>query len=344
MNQSMKHYYVTAPGQIGLIEEPVPEPGPGEVQIKVTHTAVSPGSNVYIYQSGSYTGEWLDVPQECIYMGAGVVSKLGVGVDTFEVGQPVALNGVGHQEYYVAPLRKVHPLPAGVSPAAASLSYLAGWSVSALHLGRYAAAETVAVVGLGLVGASAALVADLMGARVIGIDVAPERIAFGNSLGLTAVVQGGQDDTEALVAETAGSRGVDLVLETSGAWSGFEQAFSMCREYSRIALMGLYRRTPTAEYALKLHQMLYGFPSKLHYKKIDIVGCGYDPEESLPDSPFTFTREANYRYLLEQAGRGKIDLDRLVTHQFEASEIGDVLARFAGGDRSMIGAVFTWES
>lgn len=340
----MKHYYVTAPGEIGLIEEPIPEPGPGEVQIKVTHTAISPGSNVYIYQTGSYTGEWLGVPQECIYMGAGMVTRLGEGVDAFEVGQPVALNGVGHQEYYVAPLHRVHALPDGVSPEAASLSYLAGWAVSALHLGRYAAAETVAVVGLGLVGASAALVADMMGARVIGVDVAPERIAFGNTLGLTAVVPGGRDDTDALIAEAAGSRGVDLVLETSGAWSGFEQAFSICREYSRIALMGLYRRTPTAEYALKLHQMLYSFPSKLHYKKIDIVGCGYDPEDALADSPFTFTRGSNYHYLLEQAGRGKIDLDKLVTHQFAADQIGDVLATFAGGDRSMIGAVFAWDS
>jgi hypothetical protein len=107
--------------------------------------------------------------------------------------------------------------------------------------------------------------------------------------------------------------------------------------------MGLYRRTPTAEYALKLHQMLYSYPSKLHYKKIDIVGCGYDPEEALVDSPYTFTREANYTYLLEQAGRGKIDLDKLVTHRFEAGEVGDVLETFSKGDRLMIGAVFNWD-
>ncbi|MEZ4507307.1 MAG: hypothetical protein R2848_16000 [Thermomicrobiales bacterium] len=112
-------------------------------------------------------------------------------------------------------------------------------------------------------------------------------------------------------------RGVDLVMETSGVWPGFEQAFAICREYSRIALMGIYRRTPTAEYALKLHKMLYAFPSKLHYKKIEVVGCGYDPEETLPDSPFTFDREGNFRYLLEQAGRGKIDLNKLVTHRFQ---------------------------
>ncbi len=340
----MKHYYVTAPGTIGCLEEAIPEPGPGEVQLKVTHTAISPGSNVYIYRTGSYSGAGDPIPQECMYMGAGVITRLGDGVEGLEVGDRVAVNGMGHQEYAVAPARKAHRIPDAVSSEAASASYLAGWAVSCLHLGRYEAGATVAVVGLGLVGASTALVADMMGARVIGIDVSPERVAFGRTLGLTAVVQGGTKTAAEEIEHAAGARGVDLVMETSGVWPGFEQAFAICREYSRIAPMGIYRRTPTAEYALKLHKMLYAFPSKLHYKKIEVVGCGYDPEETLPDSPFTFDREGNFRYLLEQAGRGKIDLNKLVTHRFQPDEAAAVLERFAQGDRSMVGAVFDWEA
>lgn len=340
----MRHYYVTAPARIGCIEEPIPAPGPGEVQIRITHTAISPGSNVYIYQTGSYAGHWEGTPQECIYMGSGVVTALGTGVDSLRIDDRVAVNGAGHQEYAVAPANRACRLPDTVSSEAASLSYLAGWAVSALHLGRYAASETVAVVGLGLVGASTALVADMMGARVIGIDVAPERVEHARSFGLTAVVQGGLDTTDCDIAAIAGRRGVDLIMETSGAWPGFEQAFSICREYSRIALMGLYRRAPSPEFALKMHQKLYGFPSKLHYQKIEVVGCGYDPEEAPSDSPYTFTREANFAYLLEQAGRGKIDLEKLVTHRFPAGEIETVLKRFADGDRSMIGAVLEWEN
>ncbi len=338
----MKHYYVTAPGEIGWIEEPVPEPGAGEVQVRVTHTSISPGSNVYIYQTGSYTGEWHGTPQNCVYMGAGVVSKLGAGVEGLETGDRVAMNGIGHQEYAAVQARKVHKLPDGIASEAASLSYLAGWAVSALHLGRYAAGENVVVLGLGLVGSSAAMAADMMGARVLAIDFSPERVAIGSSLGLGAVIAAHDSQFQRRVDEFVGARGVDLVLETSGAWSGFEQAFSLARDYTRIALMGLYRRPPSGEHALKLHQMLYGFPSKLHYKKIEIIGCGYDPEEALPGAPYTFTREENFAYLLEQAGRGKIDLQPLVTHRFRPEEIQSVLQRFADGDKSMIGAVFDW--
>ena len=338
----MKHYQITAPGEITCLEKPDPRPGDGEVLVRITHTAISPGSNTYIYRVGSYTGVWEGVPQDCVYMGSGVVLDVGDGVDDLAIGDRVSMNGVGHQELVVMPRRKVHRLPDAVSSEAASLSYLAGWAVSALHLGRYAAAENVAVIGLGLVGSSAAMVADMMGARVLAIDIAPERVAFAESLGLGAVVQPTASDAKAEIEGFIGSRGVDLVLETSGAWPGFEQAFSLCRPYSRIALMGLYRELPSADFAIKLHSILYSFPSKLHYDKIELIGCGYDPEEVLSDSPATFTREANYAYLLEQAGRGKIDLDKLVTDRFRPDEIETVLQRFIAGDKSMIGAVFDW--
>ncbi len=341
--ETMKHYYVVAPGEIGVVEEPVPVPGPADVLVRMTHTAISPGSNVYIYRTGSYLGRWLGENQDCVYMGSGEVTACGGDVSGLAVGDRVAMTGVGHQEFAVVPEGRAHKLPDGVSLETASLSYLAGWAVSALHLGRYAAAETVAVVGLGLVGASTALVADMMGARVVALDVAPERLAFGASLGLGSVVEAGSAGTLDQVGEFAGARGVDLVMETSGAWTGFDQAFALCREYSRIALMGLYRTPPSAELALKMHEALYAFPSKLHYKKIEIVGCGYDPESAQQGSPFTFTRDGNYAYLLEQAGRGKVALDTLVTHRFAPDEVGSVLERFAQGDRSMIGAVFAWE-
>lgn len=338
----MRHWYVTAPGQITCVDEPIPQPGPEEVLVRVTHTAISPGSNTYIYRTGSYTGVWQGVPQECIYMGAGVIEALGEGVTGFAVGDAVAMNATGHQEYAAVPIKRAHKLPPGVSPEAASISYLAGWAVNVLHIARYAAGETVAVVGLGLVGASAALVASMMGARVLALDVAPERVAFGETLGLGAAVQVGAPGTAERIAAFTDPRGVDLVMETSGAWSGFETGFGLARAYTRIALMGLYRDLPSAEQAVRLHQTLWSFPSKLHYQKIELIGCGYDPEEALPGTPFTFTREANFAYLLEQAGQGKIDLGKLVTHRFRPEEVEAVLQRFIAGDRALIGAVFDW--
>lgn len=337
----MKHYYITGPQQIAAFDEPVPAPGPGEIQVRITHTAISPGSNVYAFRnamSGIATGPQANNRQDCVYMGSGVVTALGDGVTTLAVGDPVALSGNGHAEYAVLPANRAYPLPAGVDPRDASLSYLAGWAVSALHLGRYAMAENVVVVGLGLVGASAALVADMAGARVVGIDVDPTRRAAAEALGLGLVAAPG----DPRIRDFVGPRGVDLVLETAGVWAGFRTAFELARDYSRIVLMGIYRDLPSPETAVGLHQMLYSFPSKLHYQKIDVIGAGYDPETALPGANYTFTRDSNYIYLLEQIGRGKLPIGRLVSEVFRPDEVQSVFDRFVAGDKSLIGAVFDW--
>ena len=69
------------------------------------------------------------------------------------------------------PAAQLLPVPDGLSLRDAALSYLPSWSVSGLHLGRYAAAETVVVTGLGLVGASAALGSHRPAEAFLGAEV-----------------------------------------------------------------------------------------------------------------------------------------------------------------------------
>jgi threonine dehydrogenase-like Zn-dependent dehydrogenase len=100
------------------------------------------------------------------------------------------------------------------------------------------------------------LVADMMGARVLALDTNAERIAFSRSLGLGAVVHAGMPDTASRIAEYVGELGADLIIETSGAWHGFYQAVELARDYTRLAIMGIYRQPPRAELGLELHQLL----------------------------------------------------------------------------------------
>ncbi len=152
----------------------------------------------------------------------------------------------------------------------AAISYLCSWSVSALHLGRYRAAETVVVVGQGLVGASAALVADAMGARVLAFDVdrGAGRVRPGAGIGRSRAARDS-------VARRSGSRrscrrrvrsGPDLILETTGSWRGLRQAIQLARDFTRIAVMGIYRDPPPPDLGLELFGLLNAFPSKFHYR------------------------------------------------------------------------------
>src|SRR5215207_1932344 len=105
----MKHYYVAGPRQIELVEEPIPQPGAGEVLVRLAYTAISPGSNVHAYVRGSYSGG--GGRGEAVYMGSGRVEAVGQGVDDLTPGVPVAMTGNGHQEYAVLAAEKVHRVP-----------------------------------------------------------------------------------------------------------------------------------------------------------------------------------------------------------------------------------------
>ena len=335
----MKHYYISSYRQIEEVDEPIPTPGAGEVLVKVAYSALSPGSNVsgYLNQNRQQRGELL-------YMASGIVQAIGAGVQRVAPGDAVAVLNCGHQAYACVAEDAVHRLPSALTLREASLSYLCSWSVSALHLGQYAAAETVVVVGQGLVGTSAALVADLMGARVLALDSAAERVAFAQTLGLGAVVQVGTTNTAEQMAAFLGETGPDLILETSGSWHGFRQAVELARDYTRLAIMGIYRQPPPSELGLDLHQLLYRTPSKFHYQRLQIIGCGSDPDEVAYPNPHLATRRRNYAYVLEQAARGRLPLDKLITHTLPPQEIGQALAALADGNKQMVGVGFDWSN
>ena len=335
----MKHYYLTGYRQIAVVDEPLPNPGPGQVLVKVAYTALSPGSNVsgYLNQNRQQRGELL-------YMASGVVEAVGAGVQRVASGDAVAVLNCGHQAYACVAEDAVHRVPSPLTLKQASVSYLCSWSVSALHLGQYAAAETVVVVGQGLVGASAALAADLMGARVLALDSAAERVAFARTLGLGAVVQVGTTNAAAQMAAFLGETGPDLILETSGSWHGFRQAVELARDYTRLAIMGIYRQPPPPELGLDLHGLLYSYPSKFHYQRLQIIGCGSDPDEVTYPNPRLATRRRNYAYVLEQAARGRLPLGKLITHTLPPQAIDQALAALADGNKEIVGVVFDWNN
>jgi len=339
----MNHWYLTAPRTVERREEAVREPAPDEVLVRIAHTAISPGSNVHVYRSGSYSGTGSAIPEELLYMGSGVVEAVGADVSTVRPGARVALT-TGHQEFAVVPAASVHHVPEALHLRTAAVAYLSSWSVSALHLGAYRAAETVVVVGQGLVGSSAALVADLMGARVLALDVDPNRASLSRGRGLAAVEQPGTPGADEQIAAFLGANGPDLILETTGSWHGLRQAIALARDWTRIAIMGIYRTPPPADLGLELFGLLNGYPSKFHYQRLQFIGVGSDPDLVAAPAPHMATRSSNFAYILEQAGRGRLALDRLITHVLAPDEIGSALERLSNGDTSMVGVAFDWPS
>ena len=152
----------------------------------------------------------------------------------------------------------------------------------------------------------------------------------------------GRPGADERIATFLGPNGADLILETTGSWHGLRQAIKLARDFTRIAVMGIYRQPPPAELGLELFGLLNNFPSKFHYQRLQIIGLGSDPDVVVPPAPHLATRRTNWAYVLEQAARGRLPLERLITHTMAPAEIGSALERLSGGDTSMVGVVFDW--
>jgi NADPH:quinone reductase-like Zn-dependent oxidoreductase len=194
------------------------EPGVGQVLIRVYAAAVNPTDwKTRIGAPGSAAVTGAIVPGGDV---AGVIEKIGSGVDTLKVGDPVfavisrsngVLNG-GYSQYAVAAIANVVPKPPGATYAeAAGLGIATITGVRAVDETKVSQGERVLITGVaGGVGSAAAQAAKARGAYVIGTATAQHN-AYLKSIGVDEVIDYTQGKFEDKV------KNVDVVIDTVGS-------------------------------------------------------------------------------------------------------------------------------
>jgi NADPH2:quinone reductase len=192
-------------------------PGPGHVLIRQAAIGLN---FIDVYErTGLYPVALPFVPGR---EAAGVVEALGRGVRGLAVGDRVAYASASpgaYAEYRVMDARRLVRVPDGVSDrlaAAAMLKGLTAWFLL-MRTHRVGKGDVVVVhAATGGVGHIACQWARQLGARVIGVVGAPERIAAARAHGCEQVLVRGTDDLPAKVREFTGGRGADVVYDSTG--------------------------------------------------------------------------------------------------------------------------------
>jgi NADPH2:quinone reductase len=206
------------PDVMQLQDLPDPEPGPGQVHVRIAAAGVNP-VETYI-RSGAYA-RLPTLPYTPGSDLAGTVERVGPNVSTCKPGDRVYAHGVApgagaYAEQAVCEEHQVHPLPRDVTfaqGAALGVPYATAWR--ALFIRAQArAGETVFVHGAsGGVGTAAVQMARAHGLRVIGSAGTREGLALAREQGAHEVVNHRDAAYLDHVKELTGGKGVDLVLE-----------------------------------------------------------------------------------------------------------------------------------
>jgi propanol-preferring alcohol dehydrogenase len=253
-----------------LVDVPIPEPGPGEVLIKVAGNGICQ-SDLHLMHDWEAAPPHLDLqlPMTIGHEIGGWVAVCGPGVTGLETGQPcvVTLAGCGRCRYCAAGWNNYCPhlgkqpgmgLDGGLAeyvlaPAAGivPLDTLEPWQaapltdagLSAYHAVRrvlplLAPAATAVVIGIGGLGHLAVMILQAVGAaEIIAVDRSPAALELAGELGADHLVPA-DADTEAAIRDLARDGGVEVVLDFVGSGDTVGLAARVIRPLGQIVVVG----------------------------------------------------------------------------------------------------------
>jgi NADPH:quinone reductase len=233
--QAIQLSHTGGPEVLTVSEVPTPEPGPGQVLIRLTASGVN-FIDTY-HRSGSYPMPLPFIPGA---EGAGEVVTVGEGVESVHVGDRVASTNLsgGYAEYALADATRVVRLPEGVSDEQAAAVLLQGMTAHYLLFDSYPVkpGDTVLVhAAAGGMGLLLTQFATALGARVIGTVSTPEKAELAREAGAVAVL--GYGDVPDKVRELTDGEGVPAVYDGVGR-STFDASLASLRRHGVLVLYG----------------------------------------------------------------------------------------------------------
>jgi predicted dehydrogenase/threonine dehydrogenase-like Zn-dependent dehydrogenase len=347
----MKQVLVRAGGVV-VEEVPAPELGPRSLLVRVHYSCVSVGteltgvqlSGMPLYRRAlkqpHHARRALEIAKDqglvrtykrisgqlasgtpTGYSAAGEVIAIGAEVTGFAVGDRVACAGAGianHAEVIAVPVNLAARVPDGLGLDDASTVTLGAIALQGVRRTEPTIGETIAVVGLGVLGQLTVQLLRAHGARVIGSDLDPARAEQARASGASWIV--GEDGSLPDAAHKATDGfGVDAVIITAATSSSavVSDAFQACRRRGRVVVVG------DVGLDLKRHDM---YEKELELRMSTSYGPGrYDSvyEEQGHDYPYGYVRWTEGRNMeeyLRLLAEARVSLGHLPSERYPIEE------------------------
>jgi len=285
-----------------LVELPDPEPGPGQVRVRLEGCGVC-GSDLPVWEGRS----WFEYPRDPGapgHEGWGIVEAIGPGVTDLQPG--LRVTGLSYRAYAdqdLANAAELVALPAGLDGRPFPGEAL-GCAVNVFRRSDIRAGQTVAVVGVGFLGAVVAQLAARSGARVIGVSrrAAARRMAL--RMGAAEVIALDEPVADR-VAELTDGRLCDVVVEAAGTQATLDAAGPLVRTRGRLVIAGFHQDGPRS-----VDLQLW------NWRGLDVINAHErDPAVYLD----------GIRMAAQAVAEGRLDPDPLYTHRFPLERAGEAL-------------------
>lgn len=340
MSKMRPMVFVTQPGKVEIWERPIPPLHESDILIKVKATTLC-GSDLHIFK-GKHPAVSLPVPVG--HEISGEVVEVGNAVTKVKPGDRVTVEPViicrkchycqrgdyhlcenisfqyrqgqgGLTTDFIAPERWVHLLPDGLSYSAGALIEPLAVAVHAVGLANLNIAQSVAIFGAGAIGLLILQVARAAGAGEVFItDVRDARLDAALEFGASSALNSLKGNAVEKILEQSGGLGVQRAFEAVGLEATLTQALQSLQKGGRVVLVGLFENERI------------GVPANIFVQK-----------------EITLTGSQGYHWDFQRANElvrgGKINLNKMITHQFQLEQTQEAFDALIDRDQNVIKVV-----
>jgi L-iditol 2-dehydrogenase len=290
----MRLAVLNAPRRLEVVDEPVPDPGPGEVLLRVASCGVC-ASELDMWEGHAA----VDYPRFPGHEVSGTVERVGPRVRALAPGDPVAawVTERGFAEYVT--VRAEYCFPAGAVPLHLALAEPLACAVNAVELAAPALADDVVIVGAGFMGNLVQKLVQLKGPHaVIVADTRPDALERARAMGATRTIDVRSESLEGLDA--------DVTFEVTGVQAGLLAAGDATRMSGKLAIVGFHQGEPRAIPLGRWNWMALQILNA-HFRDVGTIMRGMRTGMRLLTS-------------------GRLALDDLVSHRFELADVNEAFA------------------
>lgn len=330
----MRSIVLEGPRRFKVCEQPRPEPRRGEALVRIDRVGIC-GSDIQLFRNGRIGDAAVTRPMPIGHECTGTVQAVGPDTAGDLVGRRVAVEPTRHcghcrwcasgrqnccpnltflglpptpgamREFIAHPLHLLEPLPAAMSDNAGVMMEPMAIAMHAVNLGKVRPGVDVVVLGTGVLGTCVlALLSMVRGVRVVCVDLLPDRLARAEAMGAYATVRTNEGEPAEAVAEVLvalDGEYADVVFECSGSDDTLWNMAELAAPAGHVVVIGTSPQDQVTFCSATARRK--GLTVRMVRRSLNTLApC------------------------IELARRGVLEVDRMVTHEFNANEADEAFS------------------
>ncbi|HEY3108518.1 MAG TPA: zinc-binding alcohol dehydrogenase [Chloroflexota bacterium] len=329
------HRLLVGGGAVELAEHEWPDPGPGQILVRVARSQVSAGSEMNAHRAAAASG---GEPRPTGYTTVGRVELVGPDVERFRPGDRVLAFG-NHASHCLVDLTapdawRSYPeaVPDEVTDEQACFAVLGDVALHGVRRAGLQIDESVAVFGAGVVGQLTLQFARLSGAHpIIAIDLVGRRLEMARAHGATHTVDAGREDAAAAVRAMTGGVGAQTVFHCTPVARILQTTMEAAADRGKVVLTG--SAPGTAEIGLQVELLRH---------ELSIIGV-YESGLEQPHAYWPWSRSRNRRACFRLIASGELTVDDMISHVVPPTRADEMYRLLAAGAGDWMSVIFAWD-